>query len=51
MNSNLFLVIKFKITVTIDERYQRTKQTTLELKSSNLISDICLSAQVNISVI
>ncbi|KOX74187.1 Integrin alpha-4 [Melipona quadrifasciata] len=42
-------VIKFKITVTIDERYQRTKQTTLELKSSNLISDICLSAQVNIS--
>ncbi|XP_024225722.1 integrin alpha-PS5 isoform X3 [Bombus impatiens] len=41
--------IKSKVTVTIDERYQRTQQTILELKSSNLTSNVCLSAQVNIS--
>lgn len=51
MNHNSFLAIKSKVTVTIDERYQRTQQTILELKSSNLTSNVCLSAQVNISVI
>ncbi|XP_046144309.1 integrin alpha-9-like isoform X1 [Osmia bicornis bicornis] len=40
---------EFKITLTIDERYQRTKKTTLELKSFYLKIDMCLSAQINIS--
>lgn len=43
-----FLAIKFKITAIIDERYQRTKETILEMKSSNL--SICLSSEVNILV-
>lgn len=43
-----FLAIKFKITAIIDERYQRTKETILEMKSSNL--SICLSSKVNILV-
>lgn len=43
------LAIKFRITAIIDERYQRTKETILEMKSSNL--SICLSSQVNILVI
>lgn len=38
--------IKFRITAIIDERYQRTKETILEMKSSNL--SICLSSEVNI---
>ncbi|OAD59083.1 Integrin alpha-4 [Eufriesea mexicana] len=37
-----------KITIIVDERYQRTEQTILQLKS-NLTSDTCLSTRVNIS--
>ncbi|KOC68174.1 Integrin alpha-9 [Habropoda laboriosa] len=39
----------FKITVTIDERYQRTIEKILELKSFNLTSNKCLSVPINIS--
>lgn len=45
-----FISTEFKITVNIDENYQRTKETVVELKYSNSTSDTCLSAEVNISV-
>ncbi|XP_031775383.1 integrin alpha-5-like isoform X3 [Apis florea] len=46
LHDNVTDTIKFRITAIIDERYQRTKETILEMKSSNL--SICLSSQVNI---
>nr|XP_012151781.1 PREDICTED: integrin alpha-9-like isoform X1 [Megachile rotundata] len=42
------LFTEFKVTVTIDERYQRTKNTIVELRSLDLKADKCLSANVNI---
>lgn len=47
---DLFSFVESRITITIDERYQRTEQTVLQL-NSNLTSDTCLSTRVNISVI
>ncbi|XP_076636338.1 integrin alpha-8 [Colletes latitarsis] len=37
-----------KITITVDEQYRRTKETFLELRSSNLTSVKCLQTTVNI---
>ncbi|XP_076177580.1 integrin alpha-8-like isoform X2 [Ptiloglossa arizonensis] len=40
---------KFRITITVDEQYQRTKETYFELKSYNLNLVTCLQTRVNIS--
>ncbi|XP_054005734.1 integrin alpha-8-like isoform X2 [Hylaeus anthracinus] len=49
-NMQSALVTKCKITVTVDEQFQRTKETFLELTSCNLTSVVCLETRVNISV-
>ncbi|XP_031839454.2 integrin alpha-PS3-like isoform X1 [Nomia melanderi] len=41
--------VEFKITIIVDERYHRTKETFLEFKSSNLTSTVCFKTQINIS--
>ncbi|XP_053990457.1 integrin alpha-8-like isoform X2 [Hylaeus volcanicus] len=48
-NMQSALVTKCKITVTVDEQFQRTKETFLELTSCNLTSVVCLETRVNIS--